>query len=424
MEPIVTEDPQPTLAPETRPGEQRGSHVSSGRNLVSSGGSLTIPLTIGGAVVVVLALGGLLIHRAESATNHVALSSAPKPVSVVEAKATSFRGQRMYVGRLDPWVEANVGPQFVSAYVDTVLVRPGAIVRQGQVLATLDCRNANAMSQAVDMQARALDAQQKALSDEATRVTGMLDGGFVSPNEAEQKSAGSAAKQAELLAEKAKLIGTSLEVNDCVLRAPFDGDIARRSIDPGAFVRPGVSIVSVVDRSTVRMTADVPENDFEVVAPGKAIRLFEYATGREITGTITRRAPAADPGTRTVHVEVDIPDPKREIPVETTGELRVDVGEPVAATEVPLAAASVTDTKSTLYVVDGDTAHGKTFEALGEAQGKLFVRPSDLPAGTRVVTQGRSILKDGDRVAAKLEAEPSAEAAPPAAPVSATGAKP
>jgi RND family efflux transporter MFP subunit len=379
-------------------------------------GSFAIPLTIGGAVLAVLVLGGTLIHHAESKTNHVALSAEAKPVSVVEAKATSFRAHRTYVGRLDPWVAASVGPQFVSAYVDTVLVRPGDVVRRGQVIATLDCRNANAMARAVDMQARALDAQQQALSHESSRVTSMLNGGFVSPNEAEQKSAQSSSKQAELLAEKAKLIGTSLEVNDCILRAPFDGDIASRSIDPGAFVRPGAAIVSVVDRGTVRMTVDVPENDFDVVAPGKAIRLFEYATQKEITGTITRRAPAADPGTRTVHAEVDVPDPNHEIPVGTTGELRVDVGEPIPATAIPLAAASVTDTKSTLYVVDGDTAHGKTFVALGEAEGVLFVRPSDLPAGARVVTQGRSVLKDGDRVAAKNEALASADASSPGAP--------
>jgi RND family efflux transporter MFP subunit len=292
------------------------------------------------------------------------------------------------------------------------------------VLATLDCRNANAMATAVDMQAQALDAQQRALAHESSRVSSMLDGGFVSPNEVEQKSAQSSAKQAELLAEKAKLIGTSLEVNDCVLRAPFDGDVSNRWIDPGAFVRPGAAIVSVVDRGTVRMTADVPENDFEVVLPGKPVRIFEYALGKEIDGAITRRAPAADPATRTVHVEVDIPDPNHEIPVGTTGELRVEVGDPIRATAIPLAAANVTDTKSTLFLVDGDVAHAKTFVALGESQGELFAKPGDLPAGTRVVTQGRAILKEGDRVAAKLETESLVDASPAPAASASNGAKP
>jgi membrane fusion protein, multidrug efflux system len=373
-----------------------------------------IPIAIVGGVVAIVVAGVVLVSRAESRTNHVALSSEAKPVSVVEVKATHYRERKTYVGRLDPWIAANVGPQFVSAYVDTVLVRPGATVKRAQVLATLDCRNASAMASAVAMQARALDAQQTALSHESVRVSSMLDGGFVSPNEAEQKSAQSAAKEAELLAEKAKLVGTSLEVNDCILRAPFDGDVSARAIDPGAFVRPGATIVSIVDRSTVRMTADVPENDFAVVAPGKDVRILEYATGKEIGGTITRRAPAADPSTRTVHVEIDIPDPNREIPVGTTGELRVDVGEAVPAVELPLAAANVADARATVFAIDGDVAHPKTFVPLGELGGMLFAKPADLAAGSKVVTQGRAVLKDGDRVLAKVEQDLADATAGPA----------
>jgi membrane fusion protein (multidrug efflux system) len=363
-----------------------------------------VPLFVGAGVLALLAGGGALVFHAESKTNHVALSSEAKPVTVVDAKATTYRPQRTYVGRLDPWISANVGPQFVSAYVDTVLVRPGDTVKRGQVLATLDCRFSNAMAQAVNMQARALESEQRALTDESVRVTSMLDGGFVSPNEVEQKTAQSAAKEAELLSAKASLIDKSLEVNDCILRAPFDGDVATRTIDPGAFVRPGTSIVSVVDRGTVRMTADVPENDFDVVAPDKTVTVVAYATGQEIKGTITRRAPSADPGTRTVHIEIDIADPKHAIPVGTTGEIHIDVGRPIQATEIPLSAASVTDTKSTLYYVDGDVAHAKTLVALGERAGMLYLKPGDLAAGTRVVTEGRGLLKDGDKVAAKDEA--------------------
>ena len=151
--------------------------------------SRAIPYGIAGAVLVVLAVGGLLISRAESRVNKVALAESAKPVTITEAKAATYRPTRMYVGTLEPWVAANVGPQFISAYIDTVLVRPGDVVKKGQVLATLDCRNASATNQAVAMQARAIDAEQKAVSHEASRMSGLLDGGFVSPNELEQKTA-------------------------------------------------------------------------------------------------------------------------------------------------------------------------------------------------------------------------------------------
>ncbi|HEX7665602.1 MAG TPA: efflux RND transporter periplasmic adaptor subunit, partial [Polyangiaceae bacterium] len=221
-----------------------------------------IPIVVGTSVGVLVVLGGLMMWRADAKTNKVALSSSAKPVSFVAAEAVPYRSSRTYVGTLEPWVEANVGPQLVSAYVDTVLVRPGASVKKGEVLATLDCRNASAAQSSVASQARAIDARQRAVADESARTQGLLDGGFVSANEAEQKSAQSQADLANLESMKAQLAGTSLQVNDCVLRAPFDGEIARRTIDPGAFVRPGTPIVAVVDRNTVRMTGDAPEIDF------------------------------------------------------------------------------------------------------------------------------------------------------------------
>jgi membrane fusion protein (multidrug efflux system) len=316
---------------------------------------------------------------------------------VVAATDITFRPSRTYVGTLEPWIEAKVGPQFVAAYVDTVLVRPGDAVKRGDVLATLDCRNASAASQAVAMQARALEQRQKAMADQSARITSMLDGGFVSKNEAEQSAAQSAAEEAQVLAERANLLGRTLEVNDCVLRAPFDGEIATRSIDPGAFVRPGTPLVSEVDRATVRLATDVPESDFEFVGPGKHVRVHILATGRDLDATVSRRAPAADPGTRTVACEVDIPDPSREVPVGTTGQLVVEVGDPIRATAVPLAATTVRNGKATLFVVENGLAHARTVPVLGESGEMLYVGP-ELAAGAEVVVEGRALLAEGDAV--------------------------
>lgn len=365
-----------------------------------------IPIGIGIAVIALLALGALMVFHAESKNNRVALTDDPKPVTVVEALGTTYRASRTYVGTLEPWISASVGPQLVSAYVDTVLVRPGAIVKKGDVLATLDCKTASATSQAVAMQARALETRQKAAANESARVQGLLDGGFVSPNEAEQKEAQSASEQAQLLATQAKLLGTSLEVNDCILRSPFAGEIATRSTDPGAFVRPGVPIVTVVDRSTVRVTADAPEVDFDVINPGTKVTVHVVSTNRDLTATISRRAPSADPSTRTVHFELDVSDPEKSIPVGTTAEVRIEVGAPAPATMVPLSAATVRGNKVSVFVIEGDLAHVRIVPLKGELSGKLYLDPQ-LAAGARVVTEGRSLLGEGDRVAARLESAPA-----------------
>ena len=349
-----------------------------------------------GALGGLLAVGGVLYLRAASKVNDVALAQSPKGVTTVAVVARPFQEQRRYVGTVEPWVAAKVGPQLVSAYVDTVLVRPGAHVKRGDVVATLDCRNASAASKAVAAQARAIDALKTASASEASRIESL--GAYAWPNEIETKKAEAANKEAQLAAMQAQMAATSLQVDDCVLRAPFDGEVADRQIDPGAFVRPGSAIATIVDRKTVRITADAPEDDFESVKDGTDVRVHLLATNTDVVAKISRRAPAADPVTRTVHIELDTP--ADDAAVWTTAELALDVGSSAPAIAMPLTAAEIRGSKATLFVITDKVAHVARATVIGERAGVLYVEPS-LPPDTRVVTEGRGLLNDNDPVTAK-----------------------
>ena len=221
-----------------------------------------------------------------------------------------------------------------------------------------------------------------------------------SANELEQLTAKSAAEKAEAESMRASLVSRRLEVDDCVLRAPFAGEVAERFVDPGAYVRPGNPVASVIARNQVRIVADAPESDFTIVAPRTPIRFEVEATVAKLDGVISRRAPAADDVTRTVHFEIDVPNAAHALPVGTTARLTIDVGEPEPAIEVPLRAATERGEKATLFAVEGGVAKSDVFKVSGEAGGSLFVEPK-LKAGTPVVVEGRALLDDGDKVAAK-----------------------
>ncbi|HEY0250326.1 MAG TPA: efflux RND transporter periplasmic adaptor subunit [Kofleriaceae bacterium] len=345
----------------------------------------------------ILVAGAWLFHRATGGVNHTTLAARPKPVTTVNATATPFQDRRRYVGTVEPWLSAKVGPQMVSAYVDTLLVRPGAIVKRGEIIATLDCRSSSASNQAVAAQARALDAQRTASASEAARVSSLLDGKYVSQNEVDLKNADAAAKTAQLAALQAQSTNASLQVNDCVLRAPFDGEVGERTADPGMFVRPGSSLVQIIDRHIVRVVADVPEDDFSHVTPDTQVKIHLLANGKDVTAKISRRSPSADPDTRTVHVELDLDEPQREIPVNTTAELALDVGLPTPATAIPSTAAVVHGGKAAVFVVDHGIAKLVRAKLIGEREGVFYVEPI-IPSGALVVTEGRGLLADGDRV--------------------------
>jgi RND family efflux transporter MFP subunit len=261
----------------------------------------------------------------------------------------------------------------------------------------------------VALEAQAIQAQQVALAAQAQRMTGLLDGGFIAANEVDLRTAESSSQAAKLEAERATLIDTQLSVNDCVMRAPFEGDVGDRWLDPGAFVHPGEPIVSIVDRRIVRLVVDVPEDDFDAVAPGAEGTIHLVAVSRDLKARVSRRSPSADPTTRTVHIEIDLPDPLAQLPVNTTAELWMGVGNPVPATRLPLVAADLTQDHAKVFEVEDGKAHVLTAPVLGEAGGDLFLSREKLAPDTRVVLEGRMNLNDGDTVTAKERPAPLAD---------------
>jgi RND family efflux transporter MFP subunit len=199
---------------------------------------------------------------------------------------------------------------------------------------------------------------------------------------------------------RASLVSRNLQVDDCVLRAPFNGEVAERFVDPGTFVRPGTTVVKVIDRRTVRVVADVPESDFDVVEAGTKVELQVLSTGANLVGAVSRRTPAADESTRTVHFEVDMPNADHKLPVGTTVRMTISVGAPQPALAVPLQAATIRGDKATLFVVKQAVVQRAVVPVLGEAGGRLYVDRS-LGEGAAVVVEGRALLEEGDRVTAR-----------------------
>jgi multidrug efflux pump subunit AcrA (membrane-fusion protein) len=119
------------------------------------------------------------------------------------------------------------------------------------------------------------------------------------------------------IAEKGRLQAL-LEYTKIV--APFDGVVTRRFINPGDLVqaaiasRPVTPLFTCQKIDVVRVFADVPEASATAIRPGlpAQVRLYGPA-GQTIGGTVTRIASALDPATRTMRVEVDLPNPDEKL---------------------------------------------------------------------------------------------------------------
>ena len=360
----------------------------------------SIPLVISGLTGVIIVLGAGLAFRAARRQNHVTLAQSAKFVGTVRADTTLYRAEHRYVGAVLPWNEARLGTQFLSGYVTEVRVRAGALVRRGEILAIIEPELAKDRNLASRKQADAIKARLGFLARESERIQGLQKKGIVSENEAENKLAEVQSEQARLEGAQAQLASSDVEVRDTVQRAPFDGEIAERFLDPGAFVHPGNPIVSVVDRTRVICASDAPEQDHPFLQVGRSVHLRLLATGSTVEGRISRVSPTADPSTRTLHFEVDIDNADRAIPVGTSVEMLILENEGSNVIHLPSAAAKVEGARATLFVLEGDRARKKVLRFLGEREGELYLSP-DLPPGALVVLDGREQLEDGDQVVVK-----------------------
>src|SRR5262249_24844685 len=94
-----------------------------------------------------------------------------------------------------------------------------------------------------------------------------------------------------------------------VVRAPFDGAITLRNVDPGALVIAGHTLLfRIAQTARLRAFVNVPQTYASSVRPGQPAQLtVSSLPGRQFMGSIARIAGAFDPGSRTMLVELDVP---------------------------------------------------------------------------------------------------------------------
>ncbi len=203
------------------------------------------------------------------------------------------------------------------------------------------------------------------------------------------------------------------------VRAPYDGIITARFADPGALIQVATSsatnaipLFTIMDLKTVRIYTNVPQDDSPWIAPGKtkaAITVKELP-GRSFSGTVTRSTLALDPSTRSLLVEIDLPNPDYALRPGTFAEAAIGLREiPQTLVLPPQAVISGPKGKS-VFIVEQGKAKSVPVQT-GITDGRWMEITAGLNGDEDVVVVGKRKLLDGATVQAspfKLpEAKPS-----------------
>jgi RND family efflux transporter MFP subunit len=322
-----------------------------------------------------------------------------------------------------------------AGYVQKLDVDYGTHVKTGQTMATLEIPELQAQMQqdqaeiknAIDQVSRAdhelkrYDAQYNALHLQYTRLNGVFETqpGIVAQQEvddaqgkdlaaASQVDAGKAAleaAQSQMAAAKAKLVHDETLFDYSRITAPFSGVVTERYANLGTLVQAGTSsstqampIVRLSQDDLFRLVIPIPESYVRYIRIGDPVNVRVPSLNRTFPGKVARFSVDVRADTRTMHTEVDVPNPERVLMPGLYAEAEVGLDEKANVPTVPLQAVSHQGNKTSVFVVNRDGEVEERTVELGLQTTTDAEVLSGLSEGEQVVVSDRSGLKPGQKV--------------------------
>ena len=327
MTPVTTEETTEDLT-----GQHTGQLATEDRGYNETathgpGGPVAPPARLGRGFWVGLVLAALLvacivvygIHSRSSADKTLVTETrtdATPEVKVVYPSGGGASSALVLPGNTQAFVDTPIYAR-TSGYLKRWFFDIGAHVRKGQLMATIETPELDQQLLAAQADDKVAQANLELAKSTASRYTNLLKSNSVSKQETDVATGDQAAKEATLEASQAN-VGRLKQLQGFEnVYAPFDGVVTARNTDIGDLITGGVNSGSSAKQlfhldsiSELRVFVSIPETYSGQIHTGSTatLTLDEYP-GQVFTGTVARNASAIDPSSRTLNVEVDIPNP-------------------------------------------------------------------------------------------------------------------
>lgn len=382
------------------------------------------------AAVVAVVILAIAIGHAIRKRNGAVAAAVEAPSSVVEfapddlttVSRRTLSETLPLTGSLRAVTQAAVKSKVAGSALN-VMVREGDPVKTGQILAKIDARDYVARAEQTRGQMAAMAGQLDIAKQTLDNNRVLVEKGFISKNAFDTAQSQYQIARANLDAAKAALASSNLSLDDTVVRSPLDGQIASRSVEPGEKVAVDTKLFDVVDLRTLELEAPVPVGEIGRVRIGQPIQIAFDGIDAPIQGAITRINPAAQAGSRSIMVYVQVANPAGTLRVGMFGTGTISVGSRQNVLVVPATAIRTDGTRHSVYaLVDGKLVEQLVQTgATGNADGDTWTEIVDGPLalGQQIVKNNLGSLRIGSTVHVVQPAQPvqPGQAAPQAASV-------
>ena len=365
-----------------------------------------------------------------------AKGNAQEAITVAVAKVSrkSLQRQITLSSELVPFQEIDVYAK-ESGYVRKLYVDYGSRVKEGQLMATLEIPELEAQLQedqaavknAMDEVSRAqhmlkrYQAMHKVLDLEYTRLYGVSQTrpGLVAQQEvddaqgkdlaaASEVDAGEsalAAAQSSLLVSQSKLIHDQALFDYSRITAPFSGVVTERYANLGTLMQAGTNsstqvlpLVRLSQGDLFRLVIPVPESDVRYIRNGDPVDVLVPSLNRRFPGKVARFSVDVREDTRTMHTEVDVPNPDRLLVPGMYAEATFGAEARQDVLAVPLQAVSEQGDQTWVYVVSPSNRVEDRPIKMGLQTSTDAEVVSGLAEGESVIVSDRSSLSPGQEV--------------------------
>jgi RND family efflux transporter MFP subunit len=321
-----------------------------------------------------------------------------------------------------------------SGFVKELKVDYGSHVKAGDLIATLEIPELEAQLQQDDAaiknaadqvthaerQLDRVEAQHQVAHLMYTRLSSVAKAkpGLVAQQEVDEKQGQDLASEAQVESAKANLQSAQSElaqaqakrVHDQALfdyskiTAPFTGVITQRYANLGTMVQGGTTgtnalpIVQLSEDDVYRLVIPVPESYVRYIRIGDPVRVTVPSLDRTFPGKVSRFAVNVKEDTRTMHTEVDVPNPGRVLYPGLYADATITLERKNDALAVPLTALNRSGDRTTVYVVGPSNTIEERQVTMGVETADYAEIVSGLHEGEKIVTSDRSGLKAGEVV--------------------------
>jgi membrane fusion protein, multidrug efflux system len=339
-----------------------------------------------------------------SGTSEPELADRP-PVAVEVARAATgdIRESVAVVGSVTPKFQADVKTEYSGTITD-VYVTEWVHVARGTLLARFDTREADAIVRAATAARLQAEVAATRARRELERGEKLKAAGLATQQNLDDAHTAAEAAEAQLAAVKAQEQVARTRLTKTEVRAPMEGVVASRTVNPGDFIENMGSpkpMFRIVDNRSLELTVAVPSSEIASVQLGQPLSFTSDAVpGRTFQGHVSFINPTADEASRTVKVIAVVDNHDNALKSGLFVKGAIVTRERKGVLRIPRTAMLSWDPASrsgAVYVVSGDRAQKKTVST-GAATAEAIEIATGLAAGDTVITRGAFNLREGDRV--------------------------